>query len=395
MKRLTLLLALTIGFSGFSQDRKIEFRSLTWAETLEAAKAEKKPIFVDCYTVWCGPCKWMSANIFTNNDVADYFNENYIAVKFDMEKGEGLELAKQFKIRAYPTLVHVNAKEELLFVSVGASRDPQDYIANAKQALDPKNNLLYYEKNYEKIKDNPEKMLGYFKTMSSANNLKQEEVDMYFEQFPVEEWTSQGNWEIIQMTIRDGNNQVFKTIVENDALFIEAYGNEASDLMANIYYYDLANMFYRAKTEEQKTAYAQKKAETLNSDFSEIEKVKYLINSFEAERTGDWATYSKLNAENGLKYFGDNANQLNSMAWNIFENSKDQEELKAALAMAERATELDNSHAILDTYANLLHATGESQKAYEIETRAITLAKLEGADTKEYEALLKKFKPAE
>ena len=50
MKNIAFVLSLFIGFSAFSQDRKIEFRHLTWAEALEASKTENKPIFIDCYT---------------------------------------------------------------------------------------------------------------------------------------------------------------------------------------------------------------------------------------------------------------------------------------------------------------------------------------------------------
>ncbi len=394
MKNIALALTFIIGFSAFSQDRKIEFRHLTWAETLEASKTENKPIFIDCYTTWCGPCKWMSANIFTDNAVADYFNENYIAVKFDMEKGEGLDLAKKFKIRAYPTLVHANADEEILFISVGANQDPKSYIANAKQAMDPKNNLPYYLANKNEIFDEPKKMSGYFKVMSSANMISQSDVDAYLKQFPVKEWTSDANWEIITMTLRDGNNAVFKTMVENDKLFIDKRGDEASDLMANIYFYDLANMFYRAKTDEEKSAYAKKKEETLSSDFSQIEKVEFMINSFEAERAGDWETFSKLNAENGLKYYNENADKLNGIAWSMFEHTENPAHLNSALAMAERATKLSDSHAIMDTYANLLLATGNPQKAFEVESKALEMAKKEGSDTKSYEEVIGKINQA-
>lgn len=394
MKNVALALTLIIGFTAFSQDRKIEFRQLTWAETLEASKTENKPIFIDCYTTWCGPCKWMTANIFTDNAVADYFNENYIAVKFDMEKGEGLDLAKQFKIRAYPTLIHANTNEEILFVSVGASQDPKSYIANAKQAMDPKNNLPYYIANKDEIFNDSKKMLNYFKVMSSANMVSQSDVDAYFKQFPVKEWTSASNWEIITMTVRDGNNSVFKTIVENDQLFIDKHGDDASEFMANIYFYDLANMFYRAKTDEQKTAYAKKKSEVLSSNFSQIAKVEFMINSFEAERTGDWETYSKLNAENGLKYYGDNPDKLNGIAWSMFENTENPVYLNSALAMAEKATKMSDSHAILDTYANLLLVTGNPQKALEIETKALELAKKEGSSTESYEEVIGKINQA-
>ena len=62
-------------------------------------------VFVDCYTTWCGPCKYMTSNVFPQETVGDYFNPNFICLKIDMEKGEGPELVKRYGIRAFPTFL--------------------------------------------------------------------------------------------------------------------------------------------------------------------------------------------------------------------------------------------------------------------------------------------------
>ncbi|GAH00631.1 unnamed protein product, partial [marine sediment metagenome] len=67
----------------------INFNVHSFEEAIKTAKAENKLIFVDAYTTWCGPCKWMSKNVFTEGKVGDYFNESFVNVKIDMEKGEG------------------------------------------------------------------------------------------------------------------------------------------------------------------------------------------------------------------------------------------------------------------------------------------------------------------
>ncbi len=58
---------------------------LSFTEAAKAAKKLKKPILVDVYTTWCGPCKMMSANTFNNPKIAEYINKNYYPVKFDAE----------------------------------------------------------------------------------------------------------------------------------------------------------------------------------------------------------------------------------------------------------------------------------------------------------------------
>ncbi len=70
------------------QAQGIEFEKGTWEEILNKARENNKPIFVDAYTTWCGPCKWMSKNIFTQDEVGSYFKDNFIAYKMDMKKGK-------------------------------------------------------------------------------------------------------------------------------------------------------------------------------------------------------------------------------------------------------------------------------------------------------------------
>ena len=73
MKNTILFFAIVFGSSLLAQDRSIEFQDITFDEALKASRTENKPIFMDCYAVWCGPCKWMSANIFTKNDFDLYY----------------------------------------------------------------------------------------------------------------------------------------------------------------------------------------------------------------------------------------------------------------------------------------------------------------------------------
>ncbi len=58
---------------------------LTFAQAVELQKKAPKPIIVDVYTSWCGPCRMMSANTFGNEILAKYINENFYPVKFNAE----------------------------------------------------------------------------------------------------------------------------------------------------------------------------------------------------------------------------------------------------------------------------------------------------------------------
>ncbi|TRX62181.1 DUF255 domain-containing protein [Fulvivirga sp. M361] len=63
---------------------------LTFEEALEKSKTQKKKIFIDVYTDWCGWCKVMDKNTFGHPEIAQYLNENFYPVKLDGEQKEDI-----------------------------------------------------------------------------------------------------------------------------------------------------------------------------------------------------------------------------------------------------------------------------------------------------------------
>lgn len=61
---------------------------LTWEQAVEKSKTEKRKIFVDVYTDWCGWCKVMDKNTFSDPLVAEILNEKFYPVKFNGEQRE-------------------------------------------------------------------------------------------------------------------------------------------------------------------------------------------------------------------------------------------------------------------------------------------------------------------
>ena len=102
-----------------SDEKGIVFTPGTWSEILKKAKAEKKVIFFDAYTTWCGPCKLLQKNVFTRADVAEVFNKSFINVKFDMESGEGPKLAQKYPLEGYPTLFFIDPDGKVVQQVIG------------------------------------------------------------------------------------------------------------------------------------------------------------------------------------------------------------------------------------------------------------------------------------
>ncbi|MBR9998463.1 MAG: thioredoxin family protein [Cyclobacteriaceae bacterium] len=127
------------GFFPADKSKGIEFLSLSWEKALSKAKAENKLIFLDAYASWCGPCKLLKSRTFTDEEAGEFFNKHFVNVAIDMEKGDGRELAKKFKIRAYPTLIFVDGDGNPVVLTEG--------FVNPGQLLKFGNHALSKHKN--------------------------------------------------------------------------------------------------------------------------------------------------------------------------------------------------------------------------------------------------------
>jgi thioredoxin-related protein len=89
-----ILIGCTLSSSIMAQD-KVKWYSLEQAEALN--KKERKKIFIDIYTSWCGWCKNMEKATFSQAYIAQYLNNNYYPVKLNAEQHEEII----FKNRTY------------------------------------------------------------------------------------------------------------------------------------------------------------------------------------------------------------------------------------------------------------------------------------------------------
>lgn len=140
MKKIFLLL--TIALISLST-RAQEVKWMSFNDAIAAQKKNKKPIFMDVYTVWCGPCKMLDKNTFSDPKVAELINKKYNPVKFNAEGNEAITFAdKKFAnpsydenrkntrnamhefagflaLRGYPTMVIIDANNKVSKSIVG------------------------------------------------------------------------------------------------------------------------------------------------------------------------------------------------------------------------------------------------------------------------------------
>lgn len=223
------ILLLFICFGGFAQTG-IHFSHVTWAEAKAKAVSEKKIIFIDFYTQWCGPCLLMQKEIFPLNDVAEYFNTNFINLKIDAENGEGIELARKYKVKVYPTYSFVDPVTENLLHESTSRQDKETFIFTAKSATDPMKNSVYLNSQEKAGNNSPDFLINYANYMASC--YKKEEVLNAITKLTALPGYSLENkqlWQLFVNNVSDRKNELFKEFIAHIDKYIKIHGKEEVD----------------------------------------------------------------------------------------------------------------------------------------------------------------------
>ncbi len=177
MKHL-LLVAATLIFTSslFAQTSKVNW--MTIEEAVAAQKKEPRKILIDVYTTWCGPCKMMDSNTFTNQDVVSFINKNFYAVKFNAESGTDVvfkgttyknpsydpnargrngvhEFSRALRVSAYPTIVYLDENLEMI-APIKGYQSPQQielylkfFSSNSYKTVTSQEDWEAWQKNFE------------------------------------------------------------------------------------------------------------------------------------------------------------------------------------------------------------------------------------------------------
>ncbi|MCW3084803.1 MAG: thiol:disulfide interchange protein [Bacteroidetes bacterium] len=387
LKLTVLLLATVIASPGTAQNREIKFEQGNWASILEKAKKENKTIYLDCYTTWCGPCKWMAKNVFTNDTVADFYNSSFITVEMDMEKGEGKDLAVKYGIRAYPTMLYLSPSGDMLHRTCG-STTVQHFVENGKDALDPAKQLATATKKFNNGNTDAVFASAYFAMLENGCQGHDEELKNYFGNQKESDLTSRNNWNIMYNYLTDYSSPQFTYLEKNKEIFAKLYTADSVQGKINSVY---SGGLLQAIRKKDDAGYQVLKTKIKTADNAGSEKIILEADMKLYQRNADWKNYATVAVAYANKYANDNANMLNSLAWTFYEQISDKNMLAEAEKWAKRATEIQNVYAYADTYAAVLYKSGKKDLAKKAAENAIELAKKSGDDYKETQELLQKI----
>ena len=440
------LICLTISLLASTQifSQGIIFRQDDWQNVLIQAKLQKKLIFVDVYTAWCGPCKEMDRKTFTEVSVGDKFNAKFINYKIDAEKGFGVTLAKRYNVTSYPTCLFVDPYENLIYKQEGLLRAPDlfreaDMVisnqANAKSlyALDKLykdgrrdseflNEYISIRYLYDRI-DNRDLVEEYVKSLSTVqysadktlriivNNgfiidgiafdllLKfREKAESLFEGGveKVNRAFSQSINEVFDVALKTKSQELFDKALAANLKTLPNTADRVNDKNKLAFYLALkdVNKFSDAAEQYLDQYVMFVKVESIRKqDLWEYEKImqNYKLGIRDSVGTGA-AMYQnlKLNAKNTMARL--TSAELNEVVKAFNEQVDDKAKLNKATEWAKRSLELVETPDAYHTYAQLILKLGDKQMAMDIEQRAYDIAIREKIDTQKFTAALEKMK---
>jgi thioredoxin-related protein len=118
--------------NGYSQS--MHFSNLSWQAALAKARQEKKLLFVEMYTTWCTYCRQMERDVFAAKEAGDYYNTQFINVRYNALAGDGLQIRKSYALLGFPTFLYLDPNGIVIQKTAGFQPVNQ-FISNADSAV--------------------------------------------------------------------------------------------------------------------------------------------------------------------------------------------------------------------------------------------------------------------
>jgi thiol-disulfide isomerase/thioredoxin len=366
LKKITLIFLL-IFCSYAIKAAEITFFKGSWKDAVKKATEMKKPLFADFYAEWCGPCKYMSKKVFTDPEVAAFYNSNFISFKIDAENEEP-ELVNKMSLEGYPTLGYFYPDGTVLTVSVGAM-ESGELLEKGKQVVQFRNTKAAWAKN----PNDAALIKNYLFACKSLNIPGSDDLaKSYLAKLSDEELKKDENWLLIQSFGTDYNSREFRFVVENAAYF-KKHGNSLKE------YFKVSSRNLLSEAVEQKDPV---KAELYKKYFLQIYSAigqlnfpesyyKDLIDLMYFDGTNDFASFYPKAVSWIETYNMNNPEVLCDYAIKISDKTQDPGILKVCRGYAERAVQLSQNYSAYYALSYILYKSGEKEKAVEQASIAI------------------------
>jgi thioredoxin-like negative regulator of GroEL len=147
--------------------------AIAWEKTLEGAlevaRKGGKPLLIDFEAEWCGFCKKLDRETYTDEQVIRLVREYFVAVKVDVDKEP--ELEKKFNIQGLPTLVFLSPSGDEI-ARIEGFRPPELFVKDARKLVESSASLAKLKDLAEKDPKDPQAQRAYARALSAGGNFE-------------------------------------------------------------------------------------------------------------------------------------------------------------------------------------------------------------------------------
>lgn len=359
---------------------------ISYNTALETAKKEQKPIFIMLYADWCPHCNKMKKEVFSSSEVIEFLKKNYVCVWKNTDHEEGTVLKNKFNTKSLPAFLFVDANETLLYALKGEMKK-EFFLAEAKNALNPKLQLPYLEKEFMLEPSNSIKFFSYLNVLKKAKDRNELSIPtyLYLSTQTDAQLISETNWRAIANGVTDINSREFQYVLKHQKEFAAvASQNRIDKKIENIVKellrpivdnMDSANYFKQREV-----------AKSIQSPAADSLVFKYDLSL--AERTNNWDFYKKVTLESTEKIVWNDAGFLKEIGQTYFRHITNEAALKKAVLWVKRSLELNDSYDGNLLVANLYFKTKDKKSTLKYAKTAKIIATEMSWDSKEVDTLL-------
>lgn len=383
MKSLPVLLLALCTQLAFAQG--VNFHKGDFNSALAKAEKEGKPLLIDAYTVWCGPCKMLDAQVFQDAEAAVYINQHFIAYKLDMEKGEGPFVAMKFRVQAYPSTLFLSPSGKLISKEVGYP-GKEGYIEWCANIVNGE------KKPFENLDAHNWKMEypDFYKYSFTSDQWKRErataeQVNTYLA--AQEDLSTEVNWSVIKAMSFTGHNYIGWALKHDDELSAKYPADEIDDLRQRYIQVTVGSLKGEESVEVMEKRIHAVVDSVKPNDNAEI-KENLLLNLYFTRKKYE----TLLNFAHKIADENPSPGLLNTVCWGIYEDEASAKPLvKRAIEEMHIAIEEEPHPNYIDTLAHLYFKNGQMDKARTYALQAVEAGKAQGMEMAETEALLDKL----
>ncbi|SFF07050.1 Protein of unknown function, DUF255 [Chitinophaga sp. CF118] len=392
-------------------------------EVLMQAQKENKPIFVDAYATWCGPCKMMDRDVFSNQQVADYVNANFIAIKVQMDstkndneyiKGWYADAANwKLYVTAFPTFLFFTPEGKYSGKEEGFYKQ-QEFVAVLKKNIDPHGSYLAQLKSFKDGSLNKTQLLklAYWAKENKDDSLAMQIARVYKSRYvdnaPIDSLLnpSADRFHATFIDLFSFKDKIIQYIYEHQKVTDLKFGRWPQ-YSRNLTDYVIGRDYIYNNISPNKSL------DTISPDWKKIE--RNIAKTFDKKiakrltlnakigwlyKQKDWDQAVKLEFEKIDRYGMDTTGlgkvSVNNLVYDVvFKYINNAALLKKAATLMKTIVDLDGEtdHAGLDTYASILYKAGQKKQAIEVEKKALDLVEKQNdkINTKFYREVIVKM----